>query len=61
MVEKKNEIEIIVYTVFFFFLSPYVVLNDENNFLFSLLVMLAFSIYNDNDHFDTALKNYKLN
>ena len=23
--------------------------------------MLAFSIYNDNDHFDTTLKDYRLN
>ena len=46
---------------FFFFLSLYVVLNGENNFLSTMLVMSAFSIYNDNNHFDTTLKDYKLN
>ena len=46
---------------FFFFFSPYVLRNDENNIIFTWLVMPAFSIDNDNDHFDMALKDYKLN
>ena len=46
---------------FFFFFSPYVLRNDENNIIFTWLVMPAFSIYNDNDYFDMTLKDYKLN
>ena len=46
---------------FFFLFKSIFRFDDENNFLSTMLVMSAFSIYNDNNHFDTTLKDYKLN